>query len=167
MCLAEDIGCHMYYQDTDSFFIEYDDLPMLKEAFKNEYGRELEGKDLGQFHPDFSSMTGRSDVKYANEMVFVAKKLYCGKLVMSDDSVEITYRSKGISLNSLDIAYKNKHSEMSANDAIFQSYLDILGGETIEVDLCKGAPKFKFNRDFSVESLPSFKRKINGVFECL
>jgi hypothetical protein len=152
----------MYYQDTDSFFIEYDDLPKLKEAFKNEYGRELEGKDLGQFHPDFSSMTGRSDVKYASEMVFVAKKLYCGKLVMEDGSEEITYRSKGISLNSLDIAFKGRYPELSVNDAIFQSYLDVFEGQTIEVDLCKGAPKFKFNRDFSGESLPSFKRKING-----
>ena len=45
MCLAYDIGCHVYYQDTDSIHIECNDLPKLEEAFKLKYGRELRGKN--------------------------------------------------------------------------------------------------------------------------
>ena len=34
MCLAYDIGCHVYYQDTDSIHIEYNDLPKLEYGFQ-------------------------------------------------------------------------------------------------------------------------------------
>ena len=37
MCLAFDIGCHIYYQDTDCIHIEVDDFPKLIEAYKNKY----------------------------------------------------------------------------------------------------------------------------------
>jgi hypothetical protein len=41
MCLAEDEKCHMYYQDTDSFFIDKDDLEkILKPAFEKKYNRK-------------------------------------------------------------------------------------------------------------------------------
>jgi DNA polymerase elongation subunit (family B) len=76
MCLSEDLGGRMYYQDTDSFFIHTDDLKMLETEFKKTYNRELVGKDLGQFHSDFSSRDGRSDVKYALECLFIRKKNY-------------------------------------------------------------------------------------------
>lgn len=33
MCLAFDIGCHIYYQDTDSMHIEINDLPKLQKAY--------------------------------------------------------------------------------------------------------------------------------------
>lgn len=34
MCLAFDIGCHIYYQDTDSMHIEINDLPKLQKLIK-------------------------------------------------------------------------------------------------------------------------------------
>ena len=48
MCLAYDVGCHIFYQDTDSMHIFKDDLPKLEEAYKNKYNRELRGSNLGQ-----------------------------------------------------------------------------------------------------------------------
>ena len=37
MCLAYDIGCHIYYQDTDSMHIEVEDLDKLTIAYKQKY----------------------------------------------------------------------------------------------------------------------------------
>jgi DNA polymerase elongation subunit (family B) len=57
-CLAEDNLLHMYYQDMDSLHILHDDVPRLAEEFRVKYGRELIGKNLGQFHCDFVSLDG-------------------------------------------------------------------------------------------------------------
>ena len=64
MCLAFDIGCHIYYQDTDSMHIEKNDLNMLATEFKKKYDRELIGTDLGQFHSDFP-LNGHNDMPVA------------------------------------------------------------------------------------------------------
>ena len=58
MCLAEDIGALIYYTDTDSMHIEDRFVcgkndSLLGQAFRGKYGRELIGKQLGQFHTDF------------------------------------------------------------------------------------------------------------------
>ena len=55
MCLAYDIGCKIYYQDTDSMHIRVQDLEKLQNEFKKKYNRELVGSNLGQFHSDFTS----------------------------------------------------------------------------------------------------------------
>ena len=46
MCLAEDVGVDIYYQDTDSTHTPVKDIPLLKEAYLKKYGRELEGSPL-------------------------------------------------------------------------------------------------------------------------
>ena len=53
MCLGEDIGCNMYYQDTDSIHLNYEDVPKLAIAYKKEYDKELIGDYMNQFHIDF------------------------------------------------------------------------------------------------------------------
>lgn len=53
ICLAEDLGINVYYQDTDSIHIENDKIELLEREFKKMYGRDLRGGELGQFHPDF------------------------------------------------------------------------------------------------------------------
>ena len=39
MCLAYDIGCHIFYQDTDSMHIFKDDLPKLERQHAHIQGR--------------------------------------------------------------------------------------------------------------------------------
>ena len=53
MCSCEDNNLTAYYTDTDSIHILYDDVMVLKKKFSEKYGRELDGKQLGQFHIDF------------------------------------------------------------------------------------------------------------------
>ena len=57
MCLAYDIGCRIFYQDTDSMHIFKEDLPKLEQEFRQKYNRELRGKNLGQFHSDFPEVS--------------------------------------------------------------------------------------------------------------
>ena len=54
MCLAEDNDLKIHYQDTDSMHIRHTDIGILADKFKQEYGRELIGKGMGQFHTDFA-----------------------------------------------------------------------------------------------------------------
>ena len=53
MCTADDMGAEIYYTDTDSMHIESDKVKPLADVFREKYGRELIGKNLGQFHSDF------------------------------------------------------------------------------------------------------------------
>ena len=44
----------MYYTDTDSIHMNNVDVPILASTYKELYNKELIGKDLGQFHCDFT-----------------------------------------------------------------------------------------------------------------
>ena len=160
MCLAYDIGCHIYYQDTDSMHIEVDDLPKLVNAYKEKYNRELIGEDLGQFHSDFTSDTGRSDVQYAVESIFLMKKMYIDKLKMNDNSYEYMIRGKGLTLNSIKYEYQSHFH----NDPM-ELYKHLYNGNNIIFDLTKGQPMMKMNKDFTVSTNKVFKRKIKVSYE--
>ena len=49
----DDLGLDVYYTDTDSMIMPLKNLKPLADEFQKRYGRELIGKQLGQFHPDF------------------------------------------------------------------------------------------------------------------
>ncbi len=60
MCLAEDMNIEIYYQDTDSMHIDArldnkgkSGVEKLSAEYFKLYGKELVGKNLGQFHSDF------------------------------------------------------------------------------------------------------------------
>jgi hypothetical protein len=93
-CLAEDNLLHMYCQDTDSVHILHDDVPRLAQEFRVKYGRELIGKNLGQFHCDFVSLDGSESV--AKRSVFCGKKIYLDELVDENEKVTYQSRMKGI-----------------------------------------------------------------------
>ena len=160
MCLAFDIGCHIYYQDTDSMHIECDDLPKLVDAFREKYNRELIGKQLGQFHSDFTSDSGRSDVKHAVESIFLMKKMYVDKLLMNDNSIEYMIRGKGLTLNSIRYAIDKFH-----NGSVMKLYTHLFNGNNQIFDLTKGQPMMTLNKDMTVSTNKSFTRKIKVVYE--
>ena len=55
MCLSEDLGLDIYYQDTDSIHIKTDAIETLADEYFKRYNRDLIGEGMGQFHTDFSS----------------------------------------------------------------------------------------------------------------
>jgi hypothetical protein len=120
MCLAEDIGADIHYQDTDSMHIDKESVPRLSEAFMEKYGKTLIGKDLGQFHGDFEEESGY-EKPFSIESVFVGKKIYVDKLQMvpkpytqrdDDDNPRYTMLKYPCRLNdelpAIDKQYKNE-----------------------------------------------------------
>ena len=160
MCLAYDIGCRIYYQDTDSMHIVKEDLDKLEKAFEEKYNRPLKGTNLGQFHTDFSSFTGREDVEHAIESIFLMKKMYINKLLMKDGTVEFMFRGKGLTTKSI-LALARE----SFNNDLMTLYEDLFKGNTLTFDLTQGQPCFRMAKDLSVVNIEEFKRKIKTEYE--
>jgi hypothetical protein len=74
ICFAEDIGLNIYYQDTDSIHIKDKDICILANVYKSYYGKDLIGKNMGQFHSDFDFESDEMPV--AVNSIFLSKKSY-------------------------------------------------------------------------------------------
>ena len=115
-CLAEDLGMTILYQDTDSGHFYADELDKLADEFRKKYGRELIGKNLGQFHCDFVTITKDGSLPQAMKSIFLGKKSYIDLLV-DDKNIAFHVRMKGITPN----AIVNKANSMF-HDAIPVGY---------------------------------------------
>jgi hypothetical protein len=80
---------------------------------------------------------------------------------MLDGTTNITFRSKGVSPKAIENAALLRYPSLSIENAIFKLYEDIYKGESIMIDLCDGAPMFKFNKDFSISSYDTFMRTVS------
>ena len=157
ICTAEDNGLNVYYQDTDSLHIDTKSIPVLRELFKNKYGRELIGKGMGQFHTDFESDILNKDHNIkAIKSIFLGKKSYLD--VLTDDSGKIDYhiRMKGCSNDS--IIYWCKQN----NATPVELYERLFKGDTIELDQMCGGTAFKvdYGDDMTIWSKETFTRKV-------
>ena len=85
MTLAEDLGLSIWYQDTDSMHINYEEVELLAKEFKKKYNRDLIGDEMSQFHIDFD-LDGACGEIYATESYFLAKKVYIDKLESVDEN---------------------------------------------------------------------------------
>ena len=83
MTLAEDKQLNIWYQDTDSMHINYEDVEVLAKEFKYKYNRDLIGNDMGSFHVDFD-LEGAEKEIYSIESYFIAKKVYIDILESKD-----------------------------------------------------------------------------------
>lgn len=80
MCLAEDNGIEIFYQDTDSMHIQANRVADLGVLFKEKYGKVLIGGAMGQFHNDFTSKLITGPV-VSKQSWFLSKKCYMDVLV--------------------------------------------------------------------------------------
>lgn len=95
----ETVNSPMYYTDTDSIHLPQKDIPAIAEIYNERYGKELIGKNLGQFHTDFS-MSGCRDV-YSVKSVFLGSKVYIDVLQGVDEKTgevkqDVHMRMKGV-----------------------------------------------------------------------
>lgn len=146
MCLAEDLDCKIYYQDTDSMHILDSDIEKLSTEFKAKYNRELIGESLGQFHSDFK------DSAKSVESYFLGKKAYLdvlkGGVGWDQNKTAYHIRLKGVG----DSCVKNP----------IQTYKDLYMNKTLSFDLAAGnKPSFKRNNDFTVTTNKEFIRKVS------
>lgn len=161
MCLAEDKKLNMYYTDTDSIHIDYDDVKKLSDEFNKKYNRELTGKNLGQFHIDFDLDKSVGDIK-AVESIFLGKKCYIDKLEGYDKEgkklIDYHIRMKGVPNTTIKyVAYKNYGGDL------MKLYKDLYKGKKIKFDLLEGGNRcnFKYNKDMTINSMDKFERELS------
>lgn len=158
MCLGFDIGCHIYYQDTDSIHIEADDLPKLEAAFEEKYKRPLRGKALGQFHSDFPNINNHDEIPKSIEAYFIMKKVYIDKLQDSTGDIDYMIRGKGLTKQSIVHAGEQK-------GGLMELYKSLYDGNEESFDLTIGQPSFSMNKDFSVSTRQAFIRKTKTTYD--
>ena len=179
---AEDAGMHIFYQDTDSGHYYKKDIERLREIYNEKYGRELIGKNLGQFHSDFAEID-KGIESIAAKSIFVGKKSYIDMLTNEKGSVAFHCRLKGVKQDVIAITaneifnssefVKVKYDENKGlfvpvdkynNDSkftVFELYKHMYDGNEVEFDLCKSSnPCFEHKNNFTITTKNSFIRKL-------
>lgn len=160
MCLAEDNGMKIYYQDTDSMHIEDRHIDPLSKLYEEKYGRTLIGKNMGQFHSDFSSDKIKENI-IAVKSLFLGKKCYLDVLEGLDENgilvQDYHMRMKGVN----DIAIK--YYCLTNNINPYELYKKLYEGDKIKLDLTAGGNKcsFEFNKNYTITSNNTFIREIS------
>ena len=99
----------IYYQDTDSMHIDYESLQPLANEFRKRYGRELIGKQLGQFHSDFE-LEGAVGEVHSRLLIILGKKTYFDDLYGHDTDGNLVvghhYRTKGMTKEGMEFEGK-------------------------------------------------------------
>lgn len=166
MCLAEDLGIEIYYQDTDSMHIdarvtinedglEETGVQRLAKEYKIKYGRDLIGGNLGQFACDFDYESEVPPVSI--QSVYLGKKSYCDRVevIRKSKPVQVFHaRMKGIPNKCLE-----KECDKNYKGDMIRMYQDLLSGKAITFDLLDVC-KFKFQNNFTTTNNKEFKRLI-------
>ena len=155
--IANDNGFPIYYSDTDSLHCNFDDVKPLEDKYKEIYGKELNGKNLEQFHTDFD-LDGAFDEIYATKSIFLGKKSYIDCLESKDkDGNTITgfhIRLKGITEEGL------KYEASKYRDSYAGMYEDLANGNELNILLNpKDKVLFEYKRGF-VATKGDFYRKV-------
>ena len=159
---ADDCDIKMHYQDTDSIHLSYEDVDKIENGYKEKYGSELVGEELGSFHTDFSMDKANSET-YAIESLFLGKKGYIDILESTDKD--------GKTLNSEHIRKKGiptpciKYYAEQHNISVSDMYTKLFSNETIKFDLTNGGNNFacRNNKDHTVSNVSDFTRKCQYI----
>lgn len=156
MCLAEDLGMQIYYQDTDSMHIERHNLDRLAREYKIQYGRDLIGRNLGQFHSDFDLKPESENVR-AVESYFIGKKCYLDRLIDDQGNTGYHIRLKGVPKESiLDLAEREFKGDVTA------IYKRLAVGHNLKFDLLAGNKvRFDYTRSMTVRTKDKFERNVS------
>jgi hypothetical protein len=164
---ANDNNYPIYYTDTDSIHMNFDDVKPLEDKYREKYGKELNGKNLEQFHIDFDLHGACSEI-YATKSIFLGKKSYIDYLESTDEKGnKITgyhKRLKGITEEGLE--YTAKKYSKDKNPEYFKLYEDLAKGKEIEIllnphNVEKNKTKVLFEfKDGTVKTKSQFIRKV-------
>ena len=131
------------YCDTDSIKLQYDVLPRLKEEYTRRFGRELDGKLLGQWHVDFSTPSYWKDQSSTVNSILnitLAPKTYLDVKTNSAGEIGYHIRFKGSSA-------KNIISYCIQNDiSLIDMYLKAYSGIPISMNIVSDDVRFEFNK---------------------
>jgi hypothetical protein len=160
MCIAEDKGIDIYYQDTDSMQLEKKNVELLGKYYGEKYNKELIGKSMGQFHIDYEIKGAIPKTIEGYKAIYLGKKTYCVLLRgICKETGKILYgehvRFKGVSNDSI------KYTAKLRKCSVFDIYQKLYDGEKIEFDLLCGNKKIQLQFvNYVIKSVPEFKRTI-------
>jgi hypothetical protein len=124
----------IFYTDTDSLHCKRNDVSKLEAAYKTRFGKQLNGKQLEQFHTDFNLEGAGKDCEiYAVKSIFLGKKSYFDQLESKDsDGNTITgfhLRMKGITSEGL------LHASKDFEDGYLGLYKHLAAGNEMSMIL--------------------------------
>lgn len=150
----------VFYTDTDSIHMLKKDVEPLGEAYAKQYNRELIGKNLGQFHTDFS-MEGCEDV-YSTKFIALGSKCYMDVLTgicetTGKEKQDTHIRMKGINKIAFETEVQNRMKSKGLNkiDATIDIYNYLAKGNPIEFVL--NPTEFDASFEFGFEGVASRK----------
>ena len=161
---SNDCNVKIYYQDTDSIHLNYDDVDKVVKRYKEKYGKDLVGKNLGNFHIDFK-MAGackKAEI-YAIESLFLGKKTYID-ILESTDKKGKTINSEHIRMKGIPtpcIKYYAEKHKLTVLDVFKQLY----DNKTIKFDLTNDGNKFvsRRNKDHTISKVTDFTRRTQYI----
>lgn len=172
MCLAEDNNIQMFYQDTDSIHLYYNDVKILDDLFFKKYGKELDGKNLGQFHIDFDLGSGQfkdngdeigCENIYSESFIGLGKKSYIDCLVGTCPITGKEIRGNHIRMKGVPngaILYYCRENNITPEELYFR----LLDGDDVEFDLLKDLDGdkigFEYRKDMTIHTAKEFKREV-------
>lgn len=152
----------MYYTDTDSIHMRDEDVKPLSEKYMEVFGRDLIGKNLGQFHTDFD-MDGCDNVMSIYNITLGPKSyldILTGTDKNGDEQMGTHIRLKGITEAGIDKKL-NEYGEnyVESAKALFR---DLMGGQTIEFTLNPEdtVSMYYENNQVKTREINAFKRKL-------
>ena len=144
------------------------DINLLEDLYFKTYNRQLRGKELGQFHPDFNHKNKNCKNVVSIKFLALEKKAYIDLLegTLEDGTKDycLHFRLKGINeIAVLNIAKQYKHDNM--NDNIFTLYEDLANDKTIKFIL---NPNDKVSFNFTSNGVckkesNTFTREVNFI----
>ena len=135
---ADDCDIKIYYPDTDSIHLIYDDVDKIAKGYKDKYGKYLVGEDLGNFHIDFSMDNANTEI-YAIENLFLGKKTCIGILEPTDKDCK-TINSEHIRMKGIPTPRAKYHAEQH-NITVLGIYKKLYSNEVIKFDLTNDGNK--------------------------
>ena len=166
MCLAEDMDINIYITDTDSMHIEYDRVKDLTKRFTELYGREMEGKQLGQLHVDFDLDGCHGEIS-SKKSIYLGKKCYIDIIEGMNDKNEKVIghhiRMKGVPNSTLYYTADKYTKNVDNNTKLWNMYNRLYKGESVGFDLLEGGNRcnFKFNGDMTIGYMKEFERVLS------
>lgn len=162
MATAQRFNLPIYYTDTDSIHIDRASIEPLSVHYRSRFGRELIGKDLGQFHSDFPDSPS-GEMYISRYFIGVGKKAYLDILVDSQGNKTYHARLKGIPEQAL----LNEAKERMPNNflaGLYNLYADLYNGKPQTFNLLyEGAVRFVRDAHLAYRCRDDFKRRV--IFE--
>ena len=159
---ADDGAIKIYYQDTDSIHLNYDGVDTVVKGYKEKYGSELVGEDLGNFHIDFSMDKANSEI-YAIESLFLCKKTYIDILESTDKDGK-TINSEHIGMKGIPTSCTKYYTEQH-NISVSGMYTKLFNNKTNKFGLTNGGNKYvcRNNKDHTLSNVSEFTRKCQYI----